>query len=218
MISAVKEEDRSVLLTLYRQSRLIDRRCVLWSLAFLGGEDVFELFRYSLIDEFKGQRLGAADTVGPDEELRLFETAMALGLVAHGSDAAYEFCKTGTDPWFWKENCGWMSSRGSDSYAILATACINAVSLSGREDARDFLESLKSKDVVNRTVEGGVGGRNFAGTLVDGAFHLRMSDSIGYDRWRLASFGELRREWAEWKATEEGKAWYEWYVEAKTRR
>ena len=127
--------------------------------------------------------------------------------------------KQGTDPWFWKEQVKWTSSRGSDTVGGLTGFCISAIGQSGRPDTAQIIEQFKTKDMVNRVAGDNPAARNFSGAVVDAAFYNDLIQQYGMEAFRsnffTANQGRLYREWAK---SENGKNWDAWYQSARRQR
>ncbi|HOK77851.1 MAG TPA: hypothetical protein PLW35_09035, partial [Verrucomicrobiota bacterium] len=66
-----------------------------------------------------------------------------LGLMARrGDEAAFQFLRDHWDPAFWTSNPPWNFELGHHSAITLAGYCITGLALSGREEARKFLDSF----------------------------------------------------------------------------
>jgi len=212
-ITGLTEQDKELLVKLYRQTtNVLDRLAITWALAYVGDEEVVELFKESLLHQFAGRKLTVGFPDKTDEENVLFDTVRALGLLATKYDSAYSFLKQGTDPWFWKANVAWSSNRGRDTVGILTGESIAAMGLSDKPETVNVINGLKSMDLINRTGADDRKARNFAGAVVQAAFYYDVIQRHGMDCFRKNFVGEERgRLWEEWKSSDTGKQWQEWY-------
>ena len=127
--------------------------------------------------------------------------------------------KQGTDPWFWKEQVKWTSSRGSDTVGGLTGFCISAIGQSGRPDAAQIIERFKTKDMVNRIGGEDPAARNFSGAVVEAAFNNDMIRQYGMEAFRSNFFTENQGKlYDQWEKSENGEKWKTWYQSVRRQR
>jgi hypothetical protein len=137
--------DKGILVQLYRQEPSIaKKRALTIALGFVGDEEVVEMFKHTLSDQYARRKLttGTAET---DEELVMSTTVSALGFLANKSDSAYELLKQGANWKFWRDYCKFTPASGVDFYGLLSTRSIQAIGHSGRPDVTNALEILKTQ-------------------------------------------------------------------------
>ncbi len=220
-IASLKPEDKDILVQWYQQTtNLLDKRALTWTLGFIGDEEVVDLFKQTLYQDYGGRKLTASGQIdGSDEEYVLFDTVKALGLLASTSDSAYELLKQGTDPWYWKDRVKWSSLRGRDTVGLLTAMCIQSIGTTGRPDSLDFLNELKNRDLKNRTGGDDPKARSWVGAVMDAAFYQDLIQKYGLQAYRDGMRGIPMNElWSEWKKSENGKKWHEWADAAKAKR
>jgi hypothetical protein len=169
--------DKGLLLQLYRQEpSLAKKRNLTRALGFIGDEEVVEVFKHTLSDQYAGQKLsvGKGDNE-TDEELGMQVTVSALGFLAGKSDSAYELLKKGANWKFWKDYCKFTPVNGVNFYGRMADSSITGIGHSGRPDATNVLQTLKSQ-------------LHYDGPWVDAGFAYDMIRQQGMDRYRYLYF------------------------------
>ena len=219
VLQSLRAEDESILIAAYQHTpNLIERRSLTWTLGYIGSDRAVEVLKHALTDEFKGRMLtGGNGTETTDEAHIMCETVQALGLAAMKNEAAFNFVKQGTDPWFWKRTIGWTSSNKADDYGMLASDAIVATAQSGRKEVPTILEELSKQPLMN-TTDPRPYRRNLSGAVVDAAFFYAVIRDQGREAYMgmfLTSEGEGiyddGNRYAKWSATPEGQKWGEWY-------
>ena len=212
LLTKLTVEDKALLMREYRnRSNAADRAAIVRALAHLGGDDVVDLFIYSLSLEFSGRELTTTVDGRENEEVALMKLVSALGILSAKNDAAYAFLKQGIDPSFWKVSVQWRSKLGNETYGVLTALSIQALGMSGRQEIRPLLERLRNTDLVNRTGGNEPGARTFYGDVVTAAFYNDLVEKRGVEFFhRKWADGELERYWEGWSHTDNGKAWRAW--------
>jgi hypothetical protein len=208
--------DKNILLRLYRQEpTLVKKRSLTVALGLIGDEEVVEVFKHALSDEYAGRKLtsGAAET---DEELVMNATVSVMGFLANKSDSAYDLLKKGVDPQFWKGYCKFVPADDPGFYGALAGDAIKAIGRSGRPDVTNILESLKPLPLVN-DLDNTIMRMSFRGGLVDAAFANDMITQRGLDFYkRLYCDLDIRlKVMTEWEKQGNGREWDQWYQKKK---
>ena len=177
------------------------------------------MFKNALIQENAGKTLTSGYPGKTDEEYTLFNTVVAMGFLAAKYDSAYDFIKKGTEPWFWKDQVKWISSRGSDTVGALRSYSIHAIGQSGRPEVPQILDQLKNTDMVNRVGGEDPTARNFSGSLVQAAFYYDLVQKYGMNALQNNIFTENRMKlFLQWRETENGKKWIAWDKAASRQR
>jgi hypothetical protein len=131
--------DEEVLMKLYASAEVLDKTALTWALASVGdAEAVVTLMG------FLTNKVGKTAVSQAQDDLRI-ETVEALGFLATRYEAPFLFLKKGTDPEYWKDRKFWISPRGTEGSRLLALACVRALGLSGRPEARLELLALHKK-------------------------------------------------------------------------
>lgn len=200
-IGEIPEEELPILGAAYRSaSNLASVRGLTWTLAVRGGVDAGDALRRKLSEDRGGARLAR------EEEVVLWSTPLALGLVAASDDASYDFLKRAVDPTFWNQRHTWTSDVGAHSASILVSFSIQGLGVSGRDDAAQVIEGLREREAayVHR----------FAGDIVQAAYYHDTRRSRG-KAWleehllRSSQCAEFT-DFEEWTRTPRGSAWLAW--------
>jgi hypothetical protein len=208
--------DKDILLQLYRQeTNLVKKGSLTEALGFIGDEEVVEIFKHTLSDQYAGRKLKAGN---PDvnEEFVMGATVAGLGFLANKSDSAYDIIQKGIDPKFWKEYCKFTPATGADFYGSLAGESILAIGRSGRSDALKILESLKPLPLVN-DLDNTIMRMSFDGAVFDAAFANDIIAQQGMDYYKYLYFNlnaSLER-MREWQKSGIGLEWDKWYQKRK---
>ncbi len=206
--------DVEILKQWYQQlgTNLTAKGALTWTLGYAGDEEVVEMFKYALFEEYAGKQLTSGSSEKTNEEAVLFEnTVKALGFLASKYDSAYELIKQGTNPAFWEGRVKWTSRWSNDTVRMLVYSSIISIGGTGRPDSLEFINHLKEQTFVN-----GVGqeaGRTpFAAPLVDSAFLYDLVAEHGVETYKLILLTEARTQLqADWFAhTENGRQWFAW--------
>ncbi len=211
--------DVEILKQWYQQqgTNLASKTALTMTLGYAGDEEVVEMFKYALFEEFAGKHLTSGGSEGTNEEAVLcLSTVKALGFLASKYDSAYELLKQGANPEFWIDRVKWTSNNSSDTVGSLTTFSIVSIGGTGRPDSLDFLNQLKDQSFLS-----GVGAhpqrRTFFGALVDAAFFQDLVAERGVEFYQLnllpQNRRELQRDWS--KNTENGRQWYGWAKDAE---
>jgi hypothetical protein len=210
--------EESALIALLHSSTNRDQKIVvLWTLGLRGTSNCTATLLAQLTNDYAGKWFSSGDN-GSDDELAFFFAVDALGFAAAHDDGAYMFLKQGVYPDFWARTTSWKSNRGESTFELLAGAAIAAIGMTGRPDVPSVLAEVKSRQesaslVIMKPR------RNFAGAITQAAFFDWVIRTRGMDHLRNNFFGEdrdpLRKEW---KASEDGIKWSEWYQTVKGRR
>lgn len=201
--------DKDLLLKLYKEeSSLVKKRNLTIALGFIGDDEVVEVFKHTLADNYAGRQLSS------NEEMAMRETVEVLGFLANKSDSAFELLKKGFDPKFWKEYCKFVPNETPGFYGTLTGDAIEAIGRSGRPDVTNILESLKTQP-LNNYLDNSIMQEHFEGAVIDAAFYNDIIDQRGLDYYKYIylniqkSLEELR----EWRKNGTGRDWDKWYLE-----
>lgn len=201
---AVEDE----LIRRYRAIRgLGEKQHILRMLAYQGGEKSVALFVEALTLECKGRRLSGA------EETVMLYLPQLMGVLASRHESAATFLRDGTDPVFWARHREWEWDDRPLADTSLAGAALKGLALTGSEEARELLESYRSrKDLVVRSY--------LAGAIVDAVYIHRRVTEHGLEKTMdeiLHQAGDLG-DFRAWSATDEGRDWSQWYERLKSGR
>jgi hypothetical protein len=211
-ISKLTPADKTILLRLYRQEPTLARKKqIIIALGLIGDEEVVDVFKQALSDEYAGRKLTAGRDEN-DEELVMNTTVSVMGFLANKSDTAYELLKKGVDPKFWKDYCKFIPANDPRFYGTLAGDAIKAIGRSGRPDVTNFLESLKPLPLVN-DLDKSIMRMSFVGAVFDSAFANAMITQRGVDYYKFLYFNLDNRlqVMAEWQKQGIGLEWDKWY-------
>ena len=182
------------------------------TLGYAGDEEVVEMFKYALFEEFASLRLisGGSEKIN-DEFVILRSTVTALGLLASKYDCAYDLIKQGTNPAFWDKQIRWKTPANYSTIRLLVSFCISSIGGTGRPDSLDFINYLKGQDYING--DGLVSGvRPFGSAMLDVAFNQDMVAKRGVEFYKHVLLTEqgtqLEGEWI--FKTENGRQWFAW--------
>lgn len=180
------------------------------ALGLIGDEEVVEVFKHTLSDQYAGRKL-TAGTTETDEELVMNATVSALGFLAYKSDAAYELLKKGMDPKFWKYYCQFIPDSDPGLYGALAGDSIEAIGRSGRPDVTNILESLKPLPLVNY-LDNSIMQGSFEGAVVDAAFANEIISQRGLEFYKHLYFNmdTCLQVMKEWEKQGNGLEWRKW--------
>jgi hypothetical protein len=207
--------DKNILLQLYRQEpSILKKRALTMALGFVGDEEVVDVFKHSLSDQYAGRKLIVGKGLGQNEEIVMHRTVEALGFLANKSDSAYELLKQGMEPKFWKDYCKFTPATGPSFYGYLTSRSIQAIGWSGRPSVPNILESLKPMPLVNN-LDNSIMQDNYIGAVVDAAFYNDMISQRGLDFFKILYLNlDMRlQRLQEWNETVNGKSWDKWYSE-----
>jgi hypothetical protein len=210
-LSVLQSSDQPLLLQLYRNTpALAGRRVLTWALAWIGNDEVVDVFKESLFKTYAGRTLRNAPRA--EEEFVLHVTIIGLGFLAPEQDSAFEVVRDGIDPRYWKERVPWQSDAGTDSYAQLAINSLQALGLSGRPEVGPLLEKLKTANLSNPTEPIRTHPGDLAGGVADAAFAYNISSTRGLAFSKANYFGDQAEQLLkEWYQSESGRAWTAWY-------
>jgi hypothetical protein len=211
-IGQLTPEEKRILVEAYRREPvLVKRRSLTFALGFGEVEKAVELFKHTLTDEFKGQKISRGPDIGTDALSAMYRTLEMLGILANKHDSALAFLKEGVDPVFWKKKALWTSDFEADQYGILAGNSIVSIGMSGRPEVPIFLAGLQDQPLIN-TVDTSKFRRTFDGSLVDAACFYDIVTQRGYgfimDAYKNGTGMQYFQEWLQ---TENGKKWDGWY-------
>lgn len=183
-----------------------DKRHILRMLAYRGGEKSVKLFIWALTEEYTGKKLS------PAEDGVMCYLPQLMGLLARRCESAKLFLWKASDPQFWAGRIPWKWDLGRAD-RILAGAALKGLALTGTEEVRELLYSYRSRvdHVVRWDLEGAVGDAVYKHRLVTEHGIEHVMDEILYYP------GDMRHLMNYW-TTDEGRSWYEWYVEIGRQR
>lgn len=183
-----------------------DKQHILRMLAYRGGEKSVKLFIRALTEEYTGKKLSRA------EEGVMCYLPELMGLLARRCESAKHFLREASDPRFWAGRIPWEWDLGpADS--ILAGAALNGLALTGTEEVRELLFLYRSR--VDHVVRW-----NLEGAVVDAVYRHRLvtEHGIEYVMDEILYYAGDMRHLMNWWTTDEGRSWYEWYVEIGRQR
>lgn len=219
-IRSLSDLDREALTDIYQQTtNLTDRTALVWALGLAGNEQTVELFKNTLTNEFKNQKLTSGKDEPSNQESVLFDTVKSLGLLAGRQDSARDFLVQAADPEFWKTNANWTTAGGNNTIGLLTLYSIMALAQSGRDDVPDLLNKLAGRELLGLTPKNVAGGMTFEGSLVQSVYFDYYIKKYGLEKFQ-DDFVKQRqgRYWSEWAATDEGKQWQAWAGEMARKR
>jgi hypothetical protein len=208
--------DKTILLQLYKQeTNLFKKGGLTEALGLIGDDEVVEVFKRALSNEYSGRRLKGGSPE-QDEEGVMVATVLGLGFLSSKSDLAFDIIKKGTAPEFWKGYCKFIPSTGPAFYGLLTSRSIKAIGFSGRPDATNFLELLKPLPLVN-DLDNSIMRMSFDGAVFDAAFANDIIAQQGMDYYKFLYFNlnaSLER-MREWQKSGIGLEWDKWYQKRK---
>ncbi len=191
------------------EEKLVAKEGMIWALALRGEARGFPPIRDCLLADRKGAVLPQ------QEEMVLIGSILALGLLSEASDDALAMVKDGTNPEYWRKNRSWTSATfGDDSPNLFAAHSIHALGVSGRQDAMQFVETLRGEPAIYL--------HRFAGDMAEAAFYhdLRRDNGAGHlKQYFVQQSGcvtEHLEKFGRWTETPNGRRWHQW-VQARTR-
>lgn len=199
-LQKLRESDRSFLIKAFRREPLTNRMGLVWGLAYLGGDEVRQVFTDALGANYSGQKFDFPELNGLGEILR------GLGYLAQKDPVAFNYLLERVDAETWKKNRTWRPARENMAPDEFLTGfTIAGLGRSGNPRARDVLESLATRDPA--TI------KTYTGAIVDSMFYLSYIGEHGLGPPSLELFlPHLREaEWERWKKSEEGRYWNNWY-------
>jgi hypothetical protein len=210
--------DKELLLKLYRQeASIVKKRGLTIALGFIGDEEVVEVFKHTLSDQYTGRKLTSGNRDNEtDEETTMHTTVEALGFLANKSDSAYELLKNGFDPGFWKNYCKFIPATGPDFYGFLTGRSIQAIGWSGRPDVTNILESLKPLPLVNY-LDNSIMQMSFNGAVVSAAFanDMIVQHGLKHYKYLYLNLDARLEEMTEWEKQGNGLEWRRWAKQKK---
>jgi hypothetical protein len=201
----LRDQDRDVLLKLYRNARRpAATERLAGVLAVIGNEQVAAVFCEALTNRYAGKRLRDLDAGV------LFSLPEKLGVLARKSDVAFEFLKQGVERSFWERYSLWRARTVPDTWrmGLLRGSCIRGLGLSGRPAVTELLDQLHERSTNSDFDRGDKVGRAFSGA----AFHYDMILVKGEGwqvRFALRQIGDMERitNRRAWRESERGKKW-----------
>ena len=212
--------DAAILADVYRQTtNLADRSSLTWALGVAGNEETVELLKNTLTNEFKGRQLTSGKGEPDNEELVMFDTLKAMGLLAARYDSARDFVLQGTDPAYWATNANWTTSGGNNTVGLLTIYSIMAVGQSGREDVPDLLAQIAERDLIHLTPKNVAGGLTFEGSMMQAAYFNYYIQKYGLDDFQKDFITmQQGKYWNEWSVTDDGKRSQSWAAQVAAKR
>ncbi len=179
------------------------------------GYDQARPLLHSLSNDYQGMFF--ADPHGSEEAI-IVRSLYNLGRVAETNDVAYQFLKTGTDPWFWKRFANWRTTNAPDCWSWLAGSSLQALALSGRPGMKEEIRAFRTAN-LNGVAENGEIGRDLCGFLMAAA-RINWNMETGGRAYAESNFsGETDwTEYAKWKASPDGQDWAKWSEAERQRR
>jgi len=196
LLVEISAADASSLLAAYREQPVRLRRGLAWGLGYLASDEAAAALIRGLTDDVTSQLLTL------EEETMLLEHLLALGFAAEKSDTAFIFLRQATDEEFWQRTRAWLSTRDKISDRSPIYFALQGLGLSGRPEAKAFLESCRQRDEGWRY--------RYASSVVQGLFYLAMRERYGAAVFRR-DFTALDSwsKWEEWRQGD-GREWVEW--------
>ncbi|MCX7935344.1 MAG: hypothetical protein N3A66_08810 [Planctomycetota bacterium] len=196
LLAEVSASDAQALLDAYQSRDIRQRRGLAWGLGYLGSDEAATALIRGLTRDCASQNLTA------DEEDALLEHLLALGFAAEKSDTAFVFLQQAVDEEFWQRARTWTSPRGKVSEHLPVYFALQGIGLSGRPEAKIFLESCRQREASWRY--------RYASSVCQGLFYLAMREQYGNavfrrdftatDSWKM---------WEKWRQGQGGE-WVEW--------
>ena len=142
--------DAAILADVYRQTtNLADRSSLTWALGVAGNEETVELLKNTLTNEFKDRQLTSGKGEPDNEELVMFDTLKAMGLLAARYDSARDFVLQGTDP---ANPAHWRTSFGAAQPGV--NLGLNAEWLRAYFTAAERANAALSGDLADADLDG----------------------------------------------------------------
>jgi len=153
-LAGLRTEDLAFLKAEYvSNTNLLQKEVLTWALGYIGDAETVELLQKTLLSDYPGKTLVGSELGIKSNEVSVMRTTLsALGFLGREHDSAIKFLLDGTEPGFWKGQLLWTSSYGEDIFSLLAADCIQSLSLSTRPEVEGLLNNLKSKPLVDTTV------------------------------------------------------------------
>jgi hypothetical protein len=197
----VQPKDKPWLLKRFRHPRrLRDRVAAAWLLGYIGDDEVFRVLSEYVL-------YAPSERAVSDEDLGAFTAPLrALGITAQTNAAALAFLKQAVSPGWWRKNRHWRQTRMEISAGpALAGVAIEALGLTGRREAEQFLDQLTEEDLRYVFPEDKKQVWTYESSLCQAKCYLRVCQQMGLAGFRAHLFdAEYHRLALAWRKSEEG--------------
>jgi hypothetical protein len=170
------------------------------ALSFEGGQDVYEAFRRTLVDETIGR------TQNLEEITALTWLVKSMAYLGRTEKAAYDFTVQGCNPEFWNNVSSYYRDGLIAANMRMVSSSIIGVGILGSSSALDHLKALRDRIGVDLPVTA------LPTSIFQGVYNYRMCEKHGITNLMDNMFEGMSavKHIENWTKTKEGSEWWNW--------